>query len=256
MLQCKWMSWTIFKNAVRELQSRWARERLSSESDDGYAAAPNFDRPDEQGLLDYLHLHPRVQVPQKLLQAPWTQDKTAFLYYLIWNNVGVDWEHSSRGEIATQGLQQAIQARSRQAVASLLSPLVGVVPTAAAIRAAVVDHGCDQTLVFCLLNAALRAHVVSRAEARLLTDFSFRDPSLWSWAGRMRSAGNRKGAWLTAALKYAGDVAARSSAYDGDVVEDFRRECGRESDGVEQIAVPLHPRSLIAVESRVEEVEG
>lgn len=246
LLECKWMTWNIFKAIVRELQSCATKARITPEEEeddddddeDHHVVSPDFINPNEQGQLTYLHLRPAVQVPKKLLQGPWTQDKTDFLYYLIWNNVSVDWEQSSRGEIATQGLEQAIAERKLKAVASLLSPAVGVVPTGAIVRSAIIDHGCDETIVFYLLNAALRAQILSRAEARMLTDFNFRDPSLWSWAGRMRNNGNRKGAWLTAALKYAGDAAARSSTYDEPLFEDFVRECGRESDGVVQIEIP------------------
>lgn len=255
ILQCKWMSWHIFKTAVRELQSRTAKERIVPEGERNYVVALNFDNPHEQGQLDYLHLQPSVQIPKKLLQGPWTQEKVEFLYYLIWSNVSVDWERSSRGEIATSGLQQAVEERNSKAVASLLSQPIGVVPTGSMVRSAVIDHGCDETIVFHLLNAALRAQILSRAEARMLTDFTFRDPSLWSWAGRMRNNGNRKGAWLTAALKYAGDAAARSSTYDEHLFEEFVRECGRESDGVVRIEVPLQTRHASGVAPREAPVE-
>ena len=246
MLQCRWMSWRIFQKAVRECFAKAERQAAGEQSDDEddppqdppHIQPPNFNDPVNEERLPYLNLRAPVQLPEKVLRGPWSSEKSSFLYYLIWHHVGIDWSLSSRGEVATQGLQAAIEQRDRRAVASLVNPVVGVIPSALAIKSAVMEHGCDQTIVFHLLQAALRAHVAARLEGQPLTDFSFRDPSLWSWAARVKAAGNVKGDWLTQSLRSADDTSKRDSTYDEATSDDFVRACGSEEDGVEAIQMP------------------
>ncbi|KAF1348812.1 hypothetical protein BDV97DRAFT_354429 [Delphinella strobiligena] len=273
MLQCRWMSWRIFKAALQGCfarAERAARNRNRDTNDNEMNGGddPDSDReelqsvqptptasasPDQEMVLlplpplfeepfeerRYYHLHTPIQLPDKLLRGPWTPDKMHFLYYLVWNDVGIDWSLSSRGEVATRGLQSAIEQRNRKVVATLVSPVVGVVPSAANVKSAVVDYGCDQTIVFHLIQAVLRAKITERTTGETMTDVDFRDASLWHWARRVKEAGNGKGDWLTDVLRYTEDARLMNSSYDETTHDDFVRACAREEDGVEAVRVPL-----------------
>lgn len=274
MLQCRWMSWRIFKAAVQGCFARAERavherrKRDTIENDMNGSDDPNSDEenpqsvqpiatasasPEEEMVLlplpplfeepfeerRYYHLHAPIQLPDKLLRGPWTPDKMHLLYYLVWNDVGINWSLSSRGEVATRGLQSAIEQRNRKVVAILVSPVVGVVSSAANVKSAVVDHGCDQTVVFHLVQAVLRARITERTTGETVTDVDFRDASLWHWARRVKEAGNRKGDWLTDVLRYVEDARLMNSSYDETTHDDFVRACAREEDGVEAVRVPL-----------------
>jgi len=197
---------------------------------------PDFDVPSQQGHLNYLHLGSSICVPEKVLDGPWDEDKAHFLYYLSWLGLRVDWDHSTLGETASSGLTQAVVGGNTLAVATLLSPSIGVSPSQQLLRAAVLEHGCDRTIVFHLVSAAVKLHILSRGKAfgSSSSDVNFRDASLWSWAGRVKS---EKGRWLKGLLRMATDLASARSHFDRDVHEEMVASCGRESDGVEQIKV-------------------
>ncbi|GAB7342016.1 hypothetical protein MBLNU457_g0305t1 [Dothideomycetes sp. NU457] len=211
-------------------------------TDDRVELRPDFVRPAEQPPLIYSHLYWAVQrpeMPEKLLRGPWSADNVSFLYYLIWLHLGIDWNHSTLGEVATSGLSRAIADGQRKVVASLTSPGLGVQPTMDMLRLAVVQHGCDKTIVFHLVCAAVRSVIESRGQQRSnfsSTDVNFRDPSMWSFAGR---APSDTGRWLRDLLRAAADIASARGHFDRDVFEELRTVCGRESDGVEQIEIPI-----------------
>ena len=253
------MTWKFFKEVLVEVShcAERARARLEqerradtsgqdSQSDPAdehtlpEISVPDFDVPSQQSRLDYLHLSPSVCVPEKVLDGPWDDDKAHFLYYLSWLGLRVDWDHSTLGETASSGLIQAVSGQNTLAVATLLSPSIGVNPSQQLLRAAVLEHGCNRTIVFHLVSAAVRLHILARGRASSSTssDVNFRDPSLWSWAGRVTS---EKGRWLKELLRLATDLTSAHSHFDRDVHEEMVLSCGRESDGVEQIKVFFPP---------------
>lgn len=251
MLACRWMSWELFNKVVNQTYHRAQQDStgrateddLSDSADD--VSRPELDRPWLQSPMGFLHLPPRCGIPAKLLKGPWTSDKVSFLYYLVWSGLGIDWEHSTVGEVAAHGLRQAIQEQNEVASACLLHPNIGVTPTASLVKSAIIDYGCDPTIVFHLLSAALRLHILARTEPHAVytpADFTFRDPSIWSWAGRARARGDEKGEWLTRALRYAAETATTSATYDTAAQQDFERACGRIEDGVEQTKFPRSVR--------------
>ncbi|KAI5252815.1 hypothetical protein E4T42_03188 [Aureobasidium subglaciale] len=263
MLQCRWMTWDLFKDAIQEIHRRkQVPLRASSPSDSGSDSdtddsddgegeeqerdteqqlmilVPNFSHPHNQSRLPYLNLSSSVQLPQSLLHEPWTTPKLEFLKYLIWSGCRIDWASSSRGETATAGLSTAIAGHSHTAVALLCSPAINVIPDTTTLKIAVMDHGCNPSVVFYLLAAALRMHIISRASADSPPDVNFRDPSLWHWLERVEETGNRKGRWLKDALRFANDR-MRASVWDEEAFEEFKRVSGREEDGVVRVDVPV-----------------
>lgn len=269
MLQCRWMSWEIFKAAALECFSRAKRNLAIQDEHESFnriAMPPPFTQPHSRfRTSSYLSITPQTQIPTQLLRAPFSPSKTSFLHFLVGQSAGIDWTSSSRGESATVGLISAIAARNRTAVAALLAPNLGIAPSAAALRVAVVEHGCDRTIVFHLLAAALRAlisqrgcasaanaadtpasaeahenaHANANANVDSLTDVSFRAPELWSWAQRMTAAHREDGRWLTDALRWAEDARLANSVFDEQLYGDFARVSGRESDGVFKVHVPV-----------------
>ena len=126
------------------------------------------------------------RIPEKLLHGPWDVDKCEFLEIVIRGNATVDWVGTLSGEIAEEGLLQAIEECSARAVKALLArigslrqPLdsfatlyrvksklessqyrelpvrrgVGIVPTTAHIRKAITG-GCKEDVIEALLHAA------------------------------------------------------------------------------------------------------
>ena len=232
LLQCRWMTWERFTEVlvtVHRIKYPNAKER------------PSFNDLRRQPVFRPELLGPSVHIPEKLLQGPWSKGKTEFLHYLVWLHLTIDWDHSTVGEFATTGLHQAIAERNGLAVASLVSPGVGVEPSMASLRAAIIEHGCDQTIVWHLLNAAIRCHISARGQAKSphSIETNFRDPSIWSWISRAQEAVGNRASWLKEALKYSADLSSAHSVYDDSVAEEFSTLCGRERDGVEQISVPL-----------------
>ena len=251
MLQCKWMTWDLFKDVVQEIHRRKSppsrnaspsdSDSDDSDNDDERLAVPvpNFSHPQNQPRLPYLTLSSSVQLPQSLLHEPWTTQKLDYLKYLVWSGCSIDWTSSSRGETATAGLTTAISTHSHTAVALLCSPPINVIPTTTLLKLAVMDHNCNPSVVFYLLAASLRAHIVSRASGDTAApDVNFRDPSLWHWVERVEKSGNGKGRWLKEVLRFAGDR-MRVSSWDQEAFEEFRRVGGREEDGVVRVDVPV-----------------
>lgn len=265
LLQCKWMTWDIFKDAVQEvykkrlppsrasspspsLESTASEEEQAAQNQDQNQEqdeqtqenppAPNFVNPDLQPHLSYLSLSSQVQLPRSLLYAPFTSSSLAFLRYLVYNHCRINWLLSSRGETATSGLSSAISLQSSLAVALLCCPAISVTPTTPLLRQAIFDAGCNTTIIFYLLAAAIRAHVEARNEGSSMPEFSFRDPGVWSWCARVEEAGSRKGRWVKEALRLAGDLAG-GSVWDREVFEEFKRAVGRVEDGVVEMGVPV-----------------
>ncbi|KAH0139086.1 hypothetical protein KCU67_g15283, partial [Aureobasidium melanogenum] len=195
MLQCKWMTWDLFKDAIQEIHRRRSppsrssspsdsdTDESDSDNDEDEASSqqpnipvPNFSHPQNQPRLPYLTLSSLVQLPQSLLHEPWTTSKLEFLKYLVWSGCTIDWTSSSRGETATAGLATAISAHSYTAVALLCSTPINVVPDTTTLKIAIMDHNCNPSVVFYLVAAALRAHITSRASGESAPDVNFRDP--------------------------------------------------------------------------------
>ena len=60
------------------------------------------------------------KIPEKLLHGPWTNEKCEFLELAIRGNATVDWVRSTSGEIAKEGLLQAMEDGNSRAVKALL----------------------------------------------------------------------------------------------------------------------------------------
>ncbi|KAL9136665.1 MAG: hypothetical protein Q9175_002132 [Cornicularia normoerica] len=61
------------------------------------------------------------KVPEKLLHGPWTTEKCDFLEMVIRGNATVDWVGTTSGEIAEQGLMQALREGNARATRLLVT---------------------------------------------------------------------------------------------------------------------------------------
>lgn len=193
--------------------------------------------PDDTSIEDYKivprqHMRWRIlcclegcRIPDKLLHGPWTAEKCEFLEILIRGNATVDWIESTSGEVAKQGLLQALREHNAQATRLLLArPLtspdnefteyyaneearamnqpsissfredpvrrgVGIVPEAEHLRIAVLEEGCDKDVVNALLNAPHPA-------------ISLNETEIFQWALMEGIHGNERANWLRQRLRY------------------------------------------------------
>lgn len=123
------------------------------------------------------------RIPNKLLHGPWIDEKCEFLEIAIRGGASVDWISSTSGEVANDGLLQAIEERNARAVRALLPRLhppdsfpiytpggttigvcfdyrevparrgVGVIATTEHLRKAVVEGSCQEDVIEALLQA-------------------------------------------------------------------------------------------------------
>ena len=104
-----------------------------------------------------------VLLPEKLLHGPWTDEKLDLLEMLCRAGATVDWVNTSAGEIADQGLKDAIMEGNLRAVKLLTraSPTrdaeierqnVRVRIDTRHVRLAVLEAGCDLDIVEALVN--------------------------------------------------------------------------------------------------------
>lgn len=238
LLERRWMTWPMFQRVLQAAINQPVRtdpsEIVETSSDlvHGSDDTLHFTNPAEQMPLHRIRLGRKQLIPAKLLQGPWTTDKARFLYYLAWLGLRIDWENSTLGEVASRGLDQALAERNYVAVVALISRRDYVLPTTEHLRKAIVDQGCDITMVFHLLASAVRARVYGRE-----LEMNFRDPAIWSWMRRFKTD-NKKADWLRDALRYSADFASTYSPNDANIHAELVRAFGRLEDGVQQIEVP------------------
>jgi hypothetical protein len=128
--------------------------------------------------IPYLAFAEGFQVPEKLLHGPWDESKVNLLYVLVSLNGNIDWEGSTAGETAKQGIMEAIADGNERAVAAL-STLLGVPKQidTGLLRYAVLDCGCNINVMRHLLfNAQILAQNLSKEV------LDFLDTRLWAWA--------------------------------------------------------------------------
>ena len=169
------------------------------------------------------------KVPEKLLHGPWTTKKCDFLEMVIQGNATVDWVSTTSGEIAEQGLMQAVREGNARATRLLVSSSkaalcglpfspnrqnikrvgsgpwpredflqakanhvrgIGVVPRTIHLRTAVIEAGCQQDVVESLL-AGDDANI------------DFEDRAVLDWAVEKKFLGDERGQWLLSKLSRA-----------------------------------------------------
>lgn len=182
LLTFRFFNWTFFLEYVQKAQSALIklRGRIWEKASVEIPGPRYFDGlwPYKFTKVSYLSFAEGFRIPEKLLRGPWSSDKSSLLYVLVSFNGEIDWEGSTSGETARQGLIQAITENNERAVAAL-AVLLGVAESidTAMIRHAVIACGCNLNILRHLLFNAQILH--GTAEKSTL---NFYDPELWRWA--------------------------------------------------------------------------
>jgi len=164
------------------------------------------------------------RIPEKLLHGPWTDERCEFLEILIRGNATVDWIETTSGEIAKDGLLQALREHNAWATRLLLARLptppdneftdyyaneearamnklstsnfrehpvrrgVDIVPEYEHLRIAVLEEGCPKDVVDALLDAPRPAVNLEETE-------------VFEWALMEGIHGNERANWLRQRLR-------------------------------------------------------
>ena len=151
-----------------------------------------------------------VEVPDKLLCRPFTQDKMAFLLALFGKHL-----IPLKSHLAAQGLLDAIE-DDEQLAACLLLTTARIEDQRAmtVLRKAVVDDGCHSAMVSMIFHEIFRHANFCRNRYPHNRDFDKRcghpinwerqnllDSKLWKWAECEKKKGNWKGEWVEINLK-------------------------------------------------------
>jgi hypothetical protein len=155
----------------------------------------------------------RCSLPQKLLRGPWTDDKIRFLNGLLRiSNMSVDWADKNAVRVAVQGKREAIMDRNLDAVHIFSrTRRLGRAPNLELVKFAVLEAGCDRSIVLDLMIAA-----------REWGHRRWNDVELDAWVARQEANGESKGKWLGIKLeelrsgKYPD---AKTGDYVGDLLE-------------------------------------
>ncbi|OBT79833.1 hypothetical protein VF21_01598 [Pseudogymnoascus sp. 05NY08] len=105
-------------------ETHTSEERLSGDSephdfDEQYAEFLRLTDPEaarEEGMTTSptfrwkipLKIHPQTEIPESLLRGPWSPDMVMYLFWLTRAGARIDYSASTNGEVARQGLDQAI----------------------------------------------------------------------------------------------------------------------------------------------------
>lgn len=182
LLACRFFTWEFFMDYVNKAHTAMIKLRGKIWEDAGVEVKGPKDF---KGLwpfmftgVTYLSFAEGFHIPEKLLHGPWTDDKAKLLYVLVSFSGEIDWESSTAGETAKEGLRQAIEQKMEYAVAAL-SVLLGIAQSidTNTIRYAVIECGCNFKIVrHILFNAQILQDTIPKET------LNFHDPKLWQWA--------------------------------------------------------------------------
>jgi hypothetical protein len=192
----RWMTGTYFQSFM----SRQAGCVSSYDSHSivtfpvNYAHWPSVTRFSDHHRAAFVTI--RCPIPVKLLHGPWTDSKVSFLRFLLWATaMTVDWGDKDTRKLVLEGKTEAFLTNNLAAVAlfnhnrRLTRP-----PRLETVRFAVIEAGCDRSVVYNTMEAAIDWG--SRLD-------SSEDTTLDMWCEQAIAAGNPKGNWLKLKLKEA-----------------------------------------------------
>ncbi|KAF2455769.1 hypothetical protein BDY21DRAFT_348626 [Lineolata rhizophorae] len=227
----RYMTWQFFQKLLTKMYNDYCLERSKSglpedttstppwfHPDQSYRQESEEERPEGSDFEHYKQWFPiddAFLIPVKLLHGPWEPDKEQFLAWfvrILRSFDLVDRVHTIAGEIATQGLFEAIEQRSCIAADSLMESPIGVIPDPNMIRHAVIRCGCPRDIVGTLVPTA-----VWEWHYALVT----KDPELLVWISRQKES--EDAVWLRKLFTEIEDI--------GNCLEIEHRSLESESDG-------------------------
>lgn len=194
----KWMTWSFLKSWIHDVYAENGCLCGLTPKEGCFDAQwpPNFENPTKM-VFSRSHL-PRLafikaRLPKKLLRGPWTPEKVHFLQFLLWlTSMTVDWSDSEVRKIAIEGRLQAIREKNLEAVELFNhNRRLGRTANLSMIKIAVLEGGCDRSIVYDMLaTASLWGREVSWESAELD-----------KWCEEHIKNGDPKGLWLKTKLE-------------------------------------------------------
>jgi hypothetical protein len=150
----------------------------------------------------------RLSLPAKVVRGPWTAERISFLkvfsLYPEACDVPLD---GIVAEVAYEGFERAVEEQCLEVIKLLRN--LQVKPDQELLRKAVIDHGCDKSIVLYLLQwfvvDLMKWNITIATDATSLLsrpEVDFLDPMLWAWTEKAKAVGEPKGEWLTAILRH------------------------------------------------------
>lgn len=220
----RWMTWSFFKSWVEKAYKPKGCLCGLEPSEGCFDAQwpPNFEDA-TQMVFSRSHL-PQIafikgRIPKKLLRGPWDGDKVQFLRFLLWTtSMTVDWKDPEALRTARSGRLQAIKERNLEAVELFNhNRRLGKVATTELINFAVMEAGCDRSIVYDLMFTASMWGI----------DNDWTCPELESWCEKRIREGSPKGQWLRIKLEELRASSKPREACQGDEIR-YRRIPGSE----------------------------
>ncbi|KAA8621489.1 hypothetical protein PtrSN002B_010991 [Pyrenophora tritici-repentis] len=210
----KWLTWSFFKSWI--LRRFGPRGCLCDcTTDEGCFDAqwpPDFEDATRM-VFSRSHL-PRLafvkgRIPRKLLRAPWNQEKTEFLRFLLWiTSMSVDWNDPETLRVATDGRKQAMLDGNLAAVELFNhNRRLGQAADLETVRFAVMEAGCDRSVVY---DTLLAANMWS------LPGIDRYSIELYEWCDSRALKGDPKGTWLRKKLEESAVLCDRNTADEKD----------------------------------------
>jgi hypothetical protein len=154
----------------------------------------------------------RARLPAKLLRAPWTREKVEFLGFLLWiTGMTIDWGDDAVREVARSGRRDAVLEGNLEAV-ELFNHVrrLGRAPSLDTIRFAVLEAGCEPSIVFDTLRAAHAGGIRGETWNCAVLD---------GWCAERIAAQDGRGTWLRdklELLRSGGDMSSLTKEASGD----------------------------------------
>jgi predicted DNA-binding transcriptional regulator AlpA len=212
----RWMTWSFFQAWI--LRTWGSKGCLCGRESCFDAQWPPHFADATTMVFSRSHL-PRLafmwaRLPVKLLHGPWTREKIEFLRFLLWvTGMTVDWADDGVREVVQQGRREAMLERNLEAV-ELFNHVrrMGRAPSLDTIRFAVLEAGCDRSIVYDTLRTAHAGFMRSDAWKCAVLD---------EWCAERIAAQDSRGMWLRdrlEVLRAGGDVSSLKEETGGELV--------------------------------------
>ncbi|KAF1962312.1 hypothetical protein CC80DRAFT_159028 [Byssothecium circinans] len=199
LFAAKWMTWDFFKTWITKtyepkgcLCGRTKEEGCFDEQ-----WPPNWEDVTTM-VFSRSHLPAlawvKCRLPSKLLRGPWTKEKIEFLRFMLWmTSATVDWADEDVRRMALEGKQEAILQGNLEVVEIFNhNRRLGRAPTLTSVRFAVIEAGCNRSIVY---------DTMATARAWGLKGNAWNSNGLDAWCAERTASGDPKGAWLQTKLQ-------------------------------------------------------
>ncbi|KAF2122687.1 hypothetical protein BDV96DRAFT_4354 [Lophiotrema nucula] len=195
----KWMMWDHFRSFVLK---KWGVNgclcgKTPKEGCFDAQWPPDFEDATTM-LFSRSHLpalsYIKCRIPVKLLSGPWTSDKVQFLRFLLWTtSMTVDWASHEARAAAREGKKEALLTGNLEVVELFNhNRRLGKAPSVDTVRFAVMDAGCDRSIVY---------DTMATARTWGLRGEAWNCEVLDQWCEGKIQEGDPKGEWLQLKLE-------------------------------------------------------